>query len=129
MKNYSYLVLTLLFVVMISACSTVKITNKNLGGNWNIVFTGDLTGLGSFYINGSTNKFSSGNISLTNVELGEYDDYQIYGEISTNVITKGYIRHSGDTLGTLDGTFTIDAGAGSYVLNDSLQGGWTASKK
>lgn len=129
MKYYSYIIFTLLFTVIISSCSAIKISNKNLGGSWDIIFTGDLTGLGSFYINGNTNRFSSGNISLTNVELSSYDDYQIYGDISTNVITKGYIRHAGDTLGTLDGTFTIDAGVGTYVLNDSLEGGWTASKK
>ena len=125
--KYSILILALCSI-FISSCTAVKVSNKNLGGSWDIAFTGDLTGISSFYISGSNNKFSSGNMSLTNVGLGEYADYTISGEINTNVITKGYIKQSGKTVGKLEGTFTIDAGAGTYTVNDSLEGGWTATK-
>ena len=118
----------LMIIASISSCSTVKITNKSLGGSWDIVFTGDLTGLGKFYVSGGNNTFSSGNISLTNVELSSYDDYTISGEISTNVIVKGYVKNSGKTVGKIEGTFTVDNGAGAYTVNDSLEGGWTATK-
>jgi hypothetical protein len=128
MKKIITVITFFLIVASITSCSTVKVTNKNLGGSWDIVFTGDLTGLGKFYISGGSNTFSSGNISLTNVELSSYADYTISGEISTNVIVKGYVKQSGKSIGKIEGTFTIDNGAGAYTVNDSLEGGWTASK-
>lgn len=119
-------VLLIMLLILAFSCSKDDPTSSThqFAGNWSFTVSGQATGNGNFHIDNDGSfsvllNFTTSSGTTSNV---------ISGKVSTDgTLQDGKILYNGQQIGTVSGTFTGNAGSGSYSSN--VSGTWAAAKQ